>query len=95
MRIRESDQFKTLLELYELEIHQKKSKPDYHKLRTMVKRSIDEKLRSRNLVARNGRIETGAVVKNRRVKVASREDRENAGSGKRKDSGSMETTVVE
>ena len=32
----------------------------------MVKRSIDQKLRSRNFDARNERIETGAVVKNRR-----------------------------
>ena len=30
LRIHESDQLKTVLELYELEIHQKKSKPDYH-----------------------------------------------------------------
>ena len=66
LRLRESDQLKTVLELYELEIHQKISKPDYHKLKTMVKRGIDQKLRSRNFDARNGRIETGAVVKNRR-----------------------------
>ena len=32
----------------------------------MVKRSIGQKLRSRDLDARNWRIETGAVVKNRR-----------------------------
>ena len=50
----------------ELEIHQKISKPDCHKLKTMVKRSIDQKLRWRNFEARNGRIETGAVVKNHR-----------------------------
>ena len=32
----------------------------------MVKRSIDQKLRLRNLDARHGKIEAGAVVKNRK-----------------------------
>ena len=65
-RIRESEQLKTELELYELGIHQKISKPDYQKLKTMVKRSIDQKIRARNFEARNERIETRAVVKNHR-----------------------------
>ena len=47
LRIRESDQLKTVLELYDMEIHQKISMPDYRKLKTMVKRSIDQKLRMR------------------------------------------------
>ena len=38
MRIRESDQLKTVLELYDMEIHQKTSVPNYHKLKTIVKR---------------------------------------------------------
>ena len=66
LRIRESDQRKTVLELYDMEIHQKISKPNYQKLKTMVKRSIDQKLQLRNFAARNERIETGAVVTNRR-----------------------------
>ena len=66
LRIRESDQLKTVLELYDLEIHQKTSEPDYQRLHTMVKRSIEQKLRLRNVDARNERIETGAVVTNRR-----------------------------
>ena len=67
LRIRESDQLKTVLELYDMEIHQKISKPDYQKLNTMVKRSIDQKLlRLRNFDARNEKIETGAVVTSRR-----------------------------
>ena len=37
---------KKVLELYELEIHQKISKPDYQKLNTMVKRSTAEKIKS-------------------------------------------------
>ena len=66
-RIRESDQLKTVLELYDMENRQKISMPDYQKLKTMVKRSTDQKLRLRNFDARNERIETGAVVTNRNV----------------------------
>ena len=66
LRLRESEQLKTVLELYDMEIHQKISMPNYQKLKTMVKRSIDQKLRLRNIDARRGRIETGAVVKSRK-----------------------------
>ena len=66
LRIRESEQLKTVLELYDVEIHQKISKPDFQRLKTMVKRSIDHKLRLRNFDARHERIDTGAVVKSRR-----------------------------
>ena len=38
LRIRESEKLKTVLELYNMEIHQKKAGPDYHRLKTMVKR---------------------------------------------------------
>ena len=66
LRLRESDQIKTVLHLYDMEIHQKISMSNYQKLRTMVKRSIDQKLRLRNFDARQGKIETGAVVKSRK-----------------------------
>ena len=66
LRLRVSAQLKTVLELYDMEIHQKISMPNYQKLKTMVKRSIDQKLRLRNFDARHGRIETGAVVKNQK-----------------------------
>ena len=59
MRIRESDQLKTVLELNDMEIHQKISMHNYPKFKTMVKRSTDQKLRLRNFDARNERIETG------------------------------------
>ena len=65
-RIRESDHLKTVLELYDMEIHQKMSVPNYQKLKTMVNRSIDQKLRLRNFDARHGRIESGAVIKSRK-----------------------------
>ena len=40
LRIRESEKLKTVLELYDLEIHQKKLGPDYHRLKTMTKKKI-------------------------------------------------------
>ena len=40
--IRESEKLKTVLELFDLEIHQKKIGPDYHRLKTMVKRSVEQ-----------------------------------------------------
>ena len=66
LRIRESAQLKTVLELYDMEIHQKISIPNNQKLKTMVKRSTDQKLRLQNFDTRNDRIETGAVVTSRR-----------------------------
>ena len=38
LRIRESEKLKTISELYSLEIHQRKAGPDYHRLKTMVKK---------------------------------------------------------
>ena len=55
LRIRESAQLKNVLELYDMEIHQKISMPNYQKLKTMVKRSTDQKLRLRNFDARHGK----------------------------------------
>ena len=68
LRIRESGKLKTVLELYDLEIHQKKIGPDYHRLKTMVKRSTEQDLRNRNFGARNGNYETNSVVKYQETK---------------------------
>ena len=68
LRIRESEKLKTVLELYDLEIHQKKAGPDYHRLKSMVKRSIEQNLRNKNFEARNGNYETSAMVKNQVTK---------------------------
>ena len=64
LRIRESEKLKTVLELYDLETHQKKLGPDYHRLKAMVKRSIDQEIRNENFGARSGNFEKNAVVKN-------------------------------
>ena len=68
LRIRESEKLKTVWELYDLEIHQKKKGPHYQKLKTMVKRSIEQNLRIKNFEARNGNYEKSAVVKNQGTK---------------------------
>ena len=68
LRIRDSDQIKTVLELYDMKIHHKKAGPDYHRLKTLVQRSIEQNLRMNNFEARNGNFETSAVVKNHRMK---------------------------
>ena len=94
LRIRESDQPKTVLELNDSEIHQKMPRPDYQKLKTMLRSSIDHKLHLRNVDARNERIETGAVVASRRRLVVLKEEKEFAISGKQKDSVREETNAV-
>ena len=50
LRIRESEKLKTVLELFNMEIHQKKAGP-----KTMVKRSIEQNLRIKNFETRNCR----------------------------------------
>ena len=57
----------------------------------MVKRSIDQKLRSRNFDARNERIETGAIAG---INVVLKEGQENAINGRHKDSVRKEIVVV-
>ena len=64
LRIRKSEKLKTVLELYDLETHQKKLGPDYHTLKAMVKRSIEQDIRNKNFGARSGNFEKNAVVEN-------------------------------
>ena len=70
LRIRESEKLKTVLELYDLETHQKQLGPDYHRLKAMVKRSIEQEIRNKNFGARIGNFEKreNAVVKNQGTK---------------------------
>ena len=70
LRIRECEKLKTVLELYDLEIHQKKLGPDHHRLKTMVKRSIDQEIRNKNFWARDRNCDRIAVVKNPGNKTA-------------------------
>ena len=68
LRTRASEKLKTVLELYKMEIHQKKAGLDYHRLKIMVKRSIEQNLRIKNFEARNGNYERNVVVKNQGTK---------------------------
>ena len=68
--------------LYIMDIHQKNSGPDYHRLKTMVKRIIEQNLRIKNFEARNGNYETNAVVKNQGTNSVNKEVLEIVGSGK-------------
>ena len=54
--------------MYDLETHQKKLDPDYYRLKTMVKRSIEQEIRKKNFGSRNGNFEKNAVVKNQGTK---------------------------
>ena len=94
LRIRESEKLKTVLELYNMEIHQKKAGPDYHRLKTMVNRSIDQDLRIKNFGARNGNYERNAVVKDQRQSSVDKGLEENVGSGKPTGSVLKETIAV-
>ena len=68
LRVRESENLKTVLELYNMEIHQKKAAPDYHRLKTILKRSIEQNLRIKNFETRTGNYETNVVVKKQGTK---------------------------
>ena len=48
LRLREFEKLKTVLELYDLETHQKKFGPDYHRLKAMVKRNIEQEIQKKN-----------------------------------------------
>ena len=95
LRIRESEKLKTVLELYDLETPQKTIGPDYHRFKTMVKRSVEQDLRNRNFGARNGNYERNAVVKNiKGQNSVDKEFLEIVGSGKPTGRVPKETSAV-
>ena len=94
LRIRESEKIKTELEVYNMEIHQRKAGPDNHRLKTMVKRSREQNLRMKNFEARNGKYETKAVVKNQGTKQREQRSLENVGNGKLTECVLKETIAV-
>ena len=68
LRIRELEKLKTVLELYDQKTHQNKIEPEYHKLNTLVKRSVEHEIRNKNYGARRRNFEKNAVVKNQGTK---------------------------
>ena len=71
MKIRESVQLQTVSAMYEREIDPDRSMPSYQRLKTEVRRHIDQLIRTRNFRARNERIETGVFVKSHKGKNVS------------------------
>ena len=94
LRIRESEKIKTVLELYDLEIHQKTAGPDYHRLKTMVERSIEQDLRNKNFGARNGNYEETPWLRIRGQNSVDKEFLEIVGNGKPTGSVLKETIAV-
>ena len=64
-RKRGSDQLRTVLAFFEVEMDQHNSEPRYKKLKTMVKKCMAQRVRAQKFEARNGRIETRAPAKDR------------------------------
>ena len=75
---------RTGLELNDMDMQQKRSMPNYQKLKTMVKRSVDQKIRLRNFYARHGRIELGAVIRSRQGSIGVDGGKVSVTSGKKK-----------
>ena len=94
LRIRKSEKPKTVLELYDLETHQKKLGPDYHRLKTMVKRSIEQEIRNKNFGIRNGNFEKNAWSRIREQNSVYKEFLEIVGNGKPTGSVWKETIAV-
>ena len=67
LRIRESDHLKKVLELYDMEIHQKTSVPNYQILKNHGEKMYRSEISVyETLTPRHVRIESGAVVKSRK-----------------------------
>ena len=63
MRIRDSEQLKTVLALYDRDIEQKDILPSYQKLKTMAMKFLHQKMRNRNLEVRDERTAAGTPAK--------------------------------
>ena len=77
-----------------MEFHQKKAEPDYHRLKTMVKRSIEHSLSMKNFEARNGNFEQAAWSRIRGQKSVNKEVQEIVGNGKLTGNVRKETIAV-
>ena len=94
LRIREPEKVKTVLELYDLEIHQKKLGPDYHRLKTMVKRSIEQETRIKNFEPETEILRTTPWSRIREQNSVYKEFLEIVGNGKPTSSVQKESVAV-
>ena len=93
LRIRESEQLKTVLEFYEMDI-QKISMPNYQKLKTMVKEVQIRNSECETLTPSTGKSKQDQWSRVQRTQVALKEEKENVTSGKTKTSVRRETSAV-
>ena len=65
--------------MYDQKTDRDRAMPSYQRLKTMVRRHIDEMIRTRNVRVRNERIQTGVLDKShkRRIVSVERKVREN------------------
>ena len=89
MKLQGSAQHQTVLALCDQWMNRDRASQSYQRLRTLVRRHVDQMSRTRNFKARNERIETGVVVKSHKGRNVSVER-----SGERQDSAEKETLAV-
>ena len=94
LRIRESEKLKTVLELYNVEIHQKQVGPDYHRKKTMVKKVSSRIYESRILKPETEIMRQTPWSRIREPNSVNKELWEIVGSGKPTGSVLMETIAV-
>ena len=72
-RLQGSEQLQTVFAMYNQELSRGRVEPSYQKSRKMVRRHIDQTIRTRNFKARNERIEPGVLVKSQKGRNVSAE----------------------
>ena len=88
-----AEQLQTVFAMYNQELNRYPAAPNYQKLRKVVRQHIDQTIRTRNLKARNERIETGVLVKSLEEMPPQKEKWEIAISGRQMDSVRKEIPV--
>ena len=93
MPTRGSVQLQTVLAMYEQEVHQDRSRPNYQNLKTMVRRHSDQKIRTRN--SKSGTKELQQADQDlERIKMSALKGSKEAINGKQKDSDQKEYLAV-
>ena len=70
-KLQDSVQLQTVLALYEQENIRNNEQPSYSRLKTSVRRHIDQTMRTRNFRAQNEIVERGPVTKSQKERKAS------------------------
>ena len=70
-KLHDSVQLQTVLAFFEQEDVRNNEPPSYHRLKTIVRRRVDQTVRTRNFRARNKTVERGEVTKSQKGRKAS------------------------